>query len=232
MPHAPPCTMITGLTIPRRDAETDIKQGVSLFYSPSPDLIVNSMCWYGSHDYLNEFIHENLCRRIMEVGVYNGENAVSMVRSATKNHPPSEVEYYGFDFFTSHSTERIGRKLDETGCRYTLLEGNTMNTVPKAAETLPMMDIIFIDGGKSFREAWSDWEGSSRLMHQDTGVFVHNVDFSGVGRMVDSIPEARYEVDVFYPRFEGKVALIRIKRHHITEKNRGLRNFYHGGVTP
>ena len=203
--------MITGLTIPRRDAETDIKQDMSLFYSPFPNLIVTAMCWYGSHDYLNEFIRENHCRRIMEVGVYNGENAVSMVKAAIKNRSPSEVEYYGFDFFSSHSTERIGRKLDETGCRYILFEGNTIDTVPEAAKTQQAMDIIFIDGGKSFSEAWSDWEGSSLLMHKGTGVFVHNVDFSGVGKMVDSIPEDRYEVEIFYPRFEGKVALIRKK---------------------
>ena len=211
MLHAPPCTMITGLTIPRRDAGTDIKQDMSLFYSPFPKLVVNAMSWYGSHDYLNEFIRENHCRRVMEVGVYNGENAVSMVKAATKNRSPSEVMYHGFDFFSSYSTERIGRKLDETGCSYKLFEGNTMDTVPEAARTMEAMDIIFIDGGKSFREAWSDWEGSSKLMHEGTGVFVHNVDFSGVGKMVDSIPEDRYEVEVFYPRFEGKVALIRSK---------------------
>ena len=203
--------MITGLTIPRRDAVTDIKQGMSLFYSPSPNLFVTAMSWYGSHDYLNEFIRENHCRRIMEVGVYNGENAVSMIKAATKNRPPSEVMYHGFDFFSSYSTERIGRKLDETGCRYKLYEGDTMDTVPEAAKTLEAMDIIFIDGGKSFREAWSDWEGSSKLMNEGTGVFVHNVDFSGVGKMVDSIPEDRYDVEIFYPRFEGKVALIRKK---------------------
>lgn len=170
------------------------------------------MCWYGPHTYLNEFIRENLCGKIMEVGVYNGENAVSMVRAAIKERPASEVEYYGFDFFSSVSTERIGRKLDETGCRYTLFEGNTLDTIPKATETLPKMDIIFIDGGKSFKEAWSDWGGSSKLMHRATGVFIHNVDFSGVARMVDNIPRDRYEVEVFHPRFEGKVALVRKKQ--------------------
>jgi hypothetical protein len=71
------------------------------------------------------------------------------------------------------------------------------------------MDMIFIDGGKSFREAWSDWEGSSRLMHEGTGVFVHNAGFSGVGRMVESIPTDRYDVELFYPRYEGKVALVK-----------------------
>jgi predicted O-methyltransferase YrrM len=167
------------------------------------------MGWYGSHDYLNEFIQEHNCRRIMEVGVYNGDNALSMVKAALENNPAYEVEYHGFDFFHSYSTERIGRKLDDTGCRYYLYEGNTLETVPEAAKTLPKMDMIFIDGGKSFREAWSDWESSSRLMHEKTGVFVHNVGFSGVGRMIENIPRDRYEVEIFYPRFEGKVALVK-----------------------
>ena len=147
----------------------------------------------------------------MEVGVYNGENALSMIQAAIKNSSATEVEYYGFDFFSSHSTERIGRKLGETGCKLFLFEGNTLDTVPKAAKTLLMMDIIFIDGGKSFREAWSDWEASSKLMHSGTGVFVHNVGFSGVGRMVESIPRDSYDVEIIYPRFEGRVALIREK---------------------
>jgi len=172
---------------------------------------MTAMCWYGPHSYLNEFIRENLCGRIMEIGVYNGENAVGMVRAAKKGWPASEVEYHGFDFFSNYSTERIGRKLDETGCRYTLFEGNTLDTVPEAARTLQPMDIIFIDGGKSFNVAWSDWEGSSLLMHDGTGVFVHNVDFSGVNRMVNGIPRDRYDVKVFNPRFEGKVALVRKK---------------------
>jgi predicted O-methyltransferase YrrM len=73
------------------------------------------------------------------------------------------------------------------------------------------MDLIFIDGGKAYREAMSDWENSSLLMHDGTGVFVHNVDFSGVGRMVDEIPRNRYEVEIIYVQSEGSVALIRKK---------------------
>ena len=169
------------------------------------------MPWYGSHPYLNEFIRENGCRRIMEIGVYNGENARNMVKAATQNAPPHEVEYYGFDFFYHHSASRVGRRLDETGCRYRLVEGDTMDTLPAAVETLPMMDIIFIDGGKSYREARSDWENSSLLMHDRTGVFVHNVGFPGVGRMVEGIPRDGSGVEVVYAPAEGSVALIRKK---------------------
>ncbi len=144
----------------------------------------------------------------MEIGVYNAENAQTMIKTATKNHHPKEIEYYGFDFFEHYNIERISEILDKLGCKYELFKGNTIQTVSKAVETLPKMDIIFIDGGKSYKEAWSDWVNSSRLMHVDTGVFTHNVDFMGVGRMIENIPQDRYIVKTFYTPAEGKVALI------------------------
>ncbi|MCW4051515.1 MAG: class I SAM-dependent methyltransferase [Candidatus Bathyarchaeota archaeon] len=172
---------------------------------------VRGMPWYRSHSYLNEYIRENHCRTIMEIGVYNGENAKSMVETAIQNIPAIEVEYYGFDFFSSYSSRQVGRKLDETGCKYTLYEGNTLETVPEVVKSLPKMDLVFIDGGKSFIEAWSDWKNSSTLMHEGTGVFVHNVGFSGVGKMVENISRELFEVEIFYAPSEGSVALIRKK---------------------
>ena len=135
-----------------------------------------------------------------------------MVEAAIQDIPSQKVEYYGFDFFSNNSTSRVGRRLDETGCRYRLYKGNTMDTFPEAAKTLPKMDLVFIDGGKSYREAMSDWENSALLMHDGTGVFIHNVGFSGVGKMVDEIPRDRYEVEIFNAPSEGSVALIRKKQ--------------------
>jgi predicted O-methyltransferase YrrM len=150
----------------------------------------------------------------MEIGVYNGENAVSMIKTAIKIHPANEVEYYGFDFFSQYNVEHIKKKLNALECKYSLFKGNTIDTVPEAATSLPMIDLIFIDGGKSYKVAVSDWEGSSRLMHEGTGVFVHNVGFSGVGRMVDDISQIRFNVDIFYAQYDGKVALIKRKNRH------------------
>jgi len=147
----------------------------------------------------------------MEIGVYNGNNAAAMVKAASENHPPEQVEYYGFDFFHHYTTEHIAEKLDKLGCKHKLIQGNTLDTVPKAAETLPEMDFIFIDGGKSYREASSDWQGSSKLMHRDTAVYVHNAGFTGVNRMLQDIPRDKYNVDIFNARFEGRVALIKRK---------------------
>jgi len=150
----------------------------------------------------------------MEIGVLNGDNAKSMVEAAIHNAPPDSVEYYGFDLFADYSCRQVERKLEKTGCKSRLFEGDTMRTLPKAVRILPKMDLIFIDGGKSFAEAESDWENSNMLMHQETAVFVHNYEFSGVHRMVDNIPRDKYQVRIIHTSSEGKIALIKKRRNH------------------
>jgi hypothetical protein len=49
------------------------------------------MPWYGSHSFLNEYIRKNNCKRIMEIGVLNGDNARKMVEVAIQTFPPDEV---------------------------------------------------------------------------------------------------------------------------------------------
>jgi predicted O-methyltransferase YrrM len=84
-------------------------------------------------------------------------------------------------------------------------------TMLEAVKTLPKMDVIFIDGGKSYREAKSDWVYSAQLMHSGTGVYVHNVGFLGIGKAIDKVPKDRYVVETFYASAEGSVALIKKK---------------------
>ena len=171
------------------------------------------MGWYGSHTYLNEFITKNMCKRIMEIGVYNGENAVSMIKTAKKRLSPETIEYYGFDFFNYYSIESVKRKLEPLGCKYKLFRGDTTQTIPEAMKLLPKMDLIFIDGGKSYREAQSDWKSSSNLMHEATAIFIHNADFHGVGKMVEEIPRTTFNVTTFHAPTEGRVAVVKLKKH-------------------
>ena len=167
------------------------------------------MPWYGSHAYLNEYIRKNNCQRIMEIGVYTGENAVSMVEAAIENAAnPREVEYYGFDLFVSASSDQVGWKLERLGCTFALFRGNTLETLPKSVASLPKMDLIFIDAGKSFAEAKSDWQNAELLLHDRTGVFVHNADFPGVHRMLGQVSRKEYRVEIFRAPSEGSVALI------------------------
>ena len=138
----------------------------------------------------------------------DGENARIMVEVATQNFPPEEVEYYGFDFFSGYGYHEVEQKLERTGCRFKLFKGDTMDTLPKVVKTLPKMDLIFIDGGKSYMNAKSDWENSKTLMHDGTAVFVHNYEFSGVRRMVDNISRDEYQVKIIRPQPDSDTALI------------------------
>ncbi len=166
------------------------------------------MPWYGYHSYLRDYIRTHRCRRIMEIGVYDGDNAVDLIKAASEVSPIGTVEYYGFDFFDNYSEAQVARKLGVTGCRYRLFKGDTLETLPQAVGDLPVMDLIFIDGGKSYEEAQSDWIHSSRLMGEGSVAFVHNYDFPDVRMMVDGVPKKEYDVKVIRERCEGLVAQI------------------------
>ena len=167
------------------------------------------MPWYGYHRYLTDFIRVNRCRRILEIGVYDGDNAVDMIKAASEVSPRNEVEYYGFDYFSNYSVAQISNKLKQTGCKYRLFEGDTVETLPQAIEDLPLMDLVFIDGGKSYDEAQSDWENSRRLLHEGSAVYVHNYEFYGVRRMVEGVSRSEYEVQLLSERGEELVTQIR-----------------------
>jgi predicted O-methyltransferase YrrM len=169
------------------------------------------MPWYGYHRFLTDYIRVHRCRRITEIGVYDGDNAVDMIQAASENHQPGEVEYFGFDYFDNYSEAQIKRKLTPTGCKIHLYKGDTTETLPQAS-TLPMMDLIFIDAGKSYAEAQNDWRYSRQLMHADSAVFVHNYDFQGVHRMVNEIPKDEFNVTILREEHMGLVAQIEKKK--------------------
>ena len=166
---------------------------------------------YGSHSLLNEHIRKNKYKKILEIGVADGENAKTMVKIAIQNSLPEEVGYYGFDLFEGNRMEQVKQKLEETGCRFKLFKGDSVRTLPRVLKELPKMDLIFIDGGHSYEVARSDWGNSRSLMHEETAVFFHNYDFSGVKRVVDGISREEYKVKIIYPPSDYAIAFVKKK---------------------
>jgi predicted O-methyltransferase YrrM len=132
-----------------------------------------------------------------------------MVSAAINNFLPEEIEYYGFDYFSGSRQDRVRQKLEKIGCVFRLFKGDTADTFPQVIGIMPKMDLIFIDGGKSYTEAKSDWEHSKTLMHHGTAVFVHNYGFSSVRRMVDNINRDKYQVEIIHPPSDYSTAIIK-----------------------
>ena len=195
----------------------------------------------GSHyKPLFSYLKSNECHEIMEIGTYDGENALQMIRAAeTKS---SHINYYGFDLFEDITPEiiaeefshpatppmsKVKRMLDEnTTATITLIKGNTRETLSEFCGKLdrPVMDFIFIDGGHSLETVRNDWGFVSLLMHKDTMVFFDDYmpDFPALGckTLVDSIDRTLYDVEVLpdfddYPKTWGhlrcQLAAVRLK---------------------
>lgn len=160
-------------------------------------LITNSMCslssGYGNHPAINEYIQEHKPKRIMEIGLANGDNAKKMIESAG-----GKVEYYGFDIFPGNFQDKTKEKLEETGATVNLYKGYSNEIIPQKMDELPQMDLIFIDGDHSYSGTKEDWENSKKLIKDDGVIFVHNYySHKGVKRVVDEIRNDIYSVEIF-----------------------------------
>ena len=166
------------------------------------------------YQYLFETIDRKHCRRIMEVGTWNGRRALQMIERAKTFHPAQEIEYYGFDLFElmtkevhkeelskkPPTREEVQKLLSSTGARISLFEGFTQNTLPQVVGKLPRMDMIFIDGGHSLETIANDWNYSLQLMDKNTVVIFDDYYFDrndvGCKRIIETIDPNEYEVTI------------------------------------
>ncbi|MCJ7761528.1 class I SAM-dependent methyltransferase, partial [Candidatus Bathyarchaeota archaeon] len=134
-------------------------------------------------------LSEKPCINIMEIGVFDGTSAVAMIKEAAKKVLEEEIHFYGFDLFEemtpqlrdeewSFQTNKVptlgevrARLEGATKARITLFKGNTRHTLKDNIDSLPKMDLIYIDGGHTIETTRSDWQYSSKLMKHDTIVY-------------------------------------------------------------
>jgi len=70
------------------------------------------------YKYLFEIIEDIKCKRIMEIGTWDGEHALQMIESAKKNFPIKEIEYYGFDLFEDADEKTIDVEISKKPSLY------------------------------------------------------------------------------------------------------------------
>ena len=103
---------------------------------------------------------------ILEIGTWNGDNAVRMI-SAAKAVWGNDVSYIGYDLFEDATSETDAKefnvkphsnyqdvldKLLDTGAQISLVQGDTNQTLTEV-----IADFVFIDGGHSVETIGADY---------------------------------------------------------------------------
>lgn len=174
------------------------------------------------YDNLFKIIQEKEYRKIMEIGTWNGDHAVEMIKSASSNFQPKEIEYYGFDLFedatntmlekefskgASPSLSLVNSKLNRTGAKIFLYKGNTKEVLPTVVKGLPEMDFVFIDGGHSIMTIRNDWRNVQKVMGKRTIVIFDdywNIENAGCKRIIDGLDRRRFKVEILPPKDKFK----------------------------
>jgi len=155
-------------------------------------------------------------RRILEVGTCKGERAERLIEAAGGEN----IEYFGFDLFETppdyeltprvlpNSMQEVQDRLMGSGATINLYKGNTRETLVGIASILPIMDLIFIDGGHSAETIKSDWTNLRPLVGPDTVVYFDdywNFGNGGCNALVDELAaQPDYRVQIIEPADEFK----------------------------
>ena len=168
---------------------------------------------------LAELIRNYKPKRIVETGTWNGGRAIEMALAAFENS--DKVHYTGFDLFQDATDETdkieqntkphnhfnaVVKRLEEFATKmeedkkeftFTLLKGDSKETMPRAKKELKKADFAFIDGGHSEKTVQSDYEN---LIHVPVVVFddyyskdvedkIPDDEFLGTNRLLETMKE-------------------------------------------
>jgi predicted O-methyltransferase YrrM len=126
-------------------------------------------------------------RCILEIGVFNGRNAVDMIRAGGRTaHQAAQLRYIGFDLFEDMTLEvhekefskyplsrkKISDILSQYNQNHELIQGYTQDTLLEFHQSpySRSVDFVFIDGGHSEETIESDWNNVAELMSSRTVV--------------------------------------------------------------
>lgn len=127
------------------------------------------------YDQILKIIDLQKPQRIVEIGCWNGDNAIRMIQTALKYH--DTVEYYGYDLFEDATSEtdalefnvKPHNQVDAVSqkilhycprAKVMLFKGNTRETLKSHP---PYGDFCYIDGGHSIETIANDYEACKNI---------------------------------------------------------------------
>lgn len=132
------------------------------------------------YDALLRLIDKYKPESIIEIGVWNGANAIRIINQALKYHPA--ITYTGYDLFEDATSETDTKEFNvkghnsakavaayiraETGITPTIIKGDTNETLKLGT----VVDFVFLDGGHSIETIANDYamvQGSKVIVLDD-----------------------------------------------------------------
>jgi len=171
------------------------------------------------YDNLFRIIKERKCKKIVEIGTFNGTHAKQMIETAIKSSGRKIVEYYGYDLFEGltdkkfveefskrpPNIEHVKNFLEQTHTKFILFKGDSKITLPKTRHLILNADFVFIDGGHSKKTINSDWNIIRGIMNRNTIVIfddyyhsIHKEKF-GCNDIIDNLDRDIYNIEELYP---------------------------------
>jgi len=170
---------------------------------------------------LADTVRRHECRRIIEIGVWNGYHGKQMIEAAKLIYPAGDVYYLGFDLFEDLDQETFDREfsktppplqnvlkyLNQTGAMVELVKGDTKDTLFRILPYFENPDFIFIDGGHSEETIASDWRNVEAILQPDTIVIFDdyyidtdgNMPGLGCNSLIDGLDREMHRVEFLQP---------------------------------
>lgn len=128
-------------------------------------------------------IYRAICRhrvrKILELGIGNGQRAARMIELAGLFRPLPQIEFSGLDLFESRSAadgpgmslKTAHRLLARTGARILLIPGDPYTGLAACASRLGPMDLVVISARLDPQSLARAWFYLPQLLHDRTQVF-------------------------------------------------------------
>jgi len=181
------------------------------------------------YDNLFRIIKERKCKKIVDVGTFNGVHAKQMIETAIESSRRENVEYYGYDLFDDLTDKKYDEEfsknpsvkeraenilpsfdlvktlLKQTHIKFILFKGDSKITLPQTRHLIQGADFVFIDGGHSKKTIASDWSVIKTIMNENTIVvfddYYHSIhkEKFGCNEIIDNLNRNIYSVEELYP---------------------------------
>lgn len=130
------------------------------------------------------------CRKILQIGIGDGQRALRMIRAAGRHHSRGAVQYAGIDLFESRSSvglwspevsqsvptgltlKQAYRLLKPSGARVRLIPGDVYEALKRSANALGQIDLVVISADQHGECLERSWFYFPRMLHKQSCVLL------------------------------------------------------------